>query len=161
MKTCENCGYEVKASKKYVSVQLMLKHKDSCISKRCPECDYKVDNKQEWKRHRRDEHGIISGSTSTPTKKKKNQSNQSNEEEALNVENPKSDNEEENIEDISLKLEAMEIDVSDEDSQENIKEALSNLRDEKIKEKEKESKEREVKEQTKRRKLDLKKHKEK
>ena len=70
------------------------------------------------KRHRRDEHGIKSGSTSPPMKSKKKSA--VNEEEPMNIENG-SDNDDDKVGDLSLKLEDMDIDVPNTDEQDEIK----------------------------------------
>ena len=77
---CDYCGDEVSASKKYLSAQMIRKHKETCNTKTCKECDFIATDKQQLRRHRRDNHGVVSESTSPPKKKKKCPSNISPEE---------------------------------------------------------------------------------
>ena len=129
LSNCNMCGHEIATNRKYVSLQLMNKHKETCAIKLCTECDFKPNDKQ-LQRHRRDEHGILSGSTSPPMKKKRKQSVEKSEHEEMDIQE---DDDEDEVADLSLKLEEMDIDVSESDLQEE----RSKIMDNKIKEKEK------------------------
>ena len=37
---CDLCGHEVVARRRYVTVQMILKHKETCVIKSCTECDF-------------------------------------------------------------------------------------------------------------------------
>ena len=77
-KICNSCEFQVESNKNYISVQKILKHRDLCGQKRkCLQCDEKLQNQQNMKRHMRDVHGLLSCSTSPPLKKKKVQSRNS------------------------------------------------------------------------------------
>ena len=73
---CDDCGFEFETVRKYLLVQELLKHKESCKDKTsnilsqtsCTECDYKVKENYLMKRHMRDVHSVNTGSTS-PMKK--------------------------------------------------------------------------------------------
>ena len=144
-KKCENCDYEVEATKRYVAIQILSKHKETCVKKasklsktiNCDECDLEVMDKQKMKRHKRDEHGVVSGSTSPPMKKKRRQSSDNdNIGEPMNVD-IQSECENGKVEDLSLKLEEMEIDMeidrNDHNEEEKKLKERSNSMDEKIK----------------------------
>ena len=71
-KMCEACDFKLEANKKYMLLQKLRHHKVSCLSRiQCSNCDIKVKDQQQVKRHMCDEHNLMSGSTSPPLKKKK------------------------------------------------------------------------------------------
>ena len=149
---CESCEYEVAANRKYVAIQMLLKHEELCCSKKlnksikinkCTECDFESKEEGKMRRHLRDDHGIYTGSTSPPPKKNKVHSNLKYDEE-METEDMNIDQKEENVEDISFKLEDMEIDTSDiEEEEADILKERSRMMDEKIKAKEKRNHEKE------------------
>ena len=147
------------ANRKYVSLQMIKKHKETCMERTCNLCDFIPKDMQQLKRHRRDEHGFISGSTSPPLKKKKNQAGSKDVEEPMNIGN-ESDNEEDKVENLSLKLEDMDIEPET-DSDKEIEHERSKTMDEKIKQKEQQNSEKDMKAEIKRKQDDLKKQKEK
>ena len=157
---CDICGYEVLANRKYVSLQMIKKHKETCMERTCNLCDFIPKDKQQLKRHRRDEHGFITGSTSPPLKKKKNQAGSKDVEEPMNM-GKESDNEEDEIVNLSFKLEDMDVDEPETDSDKGIEYERSKIMDEKIKQKEQQNSKNEMKEEIKRKQNDLKKQKEK
>ena len=69
---CNTCDFKVEANRNYISVQKILQHRDQCILRiTCPQCDKKFKEQITLKRHMRNEHSVISGSTSPPFKKKR------------------------------------------------------------------------------------------
>ena len=69
---CKECEFQVESNRNYISVQKILRHKESCSQKsKCVLCDKKCKTVQNMKRHMRDTHGMQSSSTSPPPKKKK------------------------------------------------------------------------------------------
>jgi hypothetical protein len=72
--------------------------------------NFMAKDKQQLRRHRRDEHGVNTGSTSPPLKKKKRKSIE-NIEEPMVVDN-EGENDDDKVEDLSFKLEEMDIDPS-------------------------------------------------
>ena len=112
---------------KYVALQLMLKHKEECHSKKCSDCDFIARNKQETKRHMRDDHGVITGSTSPPLKRKRGLIEKEEIEEKMDVEN------EDDLEDLSLKLEDLDIEFMDFEEEDILVERSDN-NDEKVRE---------------------------
>ena len=77
---CKNCEYVSEAGKNYVALQQMLKHEKTDCSKKirkslkigqCYICEMTLKNRGEMRRHMRDEHCIITDSTSPPPKKAK------------------------------------------------------------------------------------------
>ena len=71
-KTCQTCGFQIEAEKKYISLQKIEEHRNTCgFNKTCPQCDGKLKDQVDLKKHMRDEHGIMTASTSPPFKKKK------------------------------------------------------------------------------------------
>ena len=133
---CEYCDYKVEACRQYTSLQLLLKHKEVCVSKSikkkasCPQCDVKFVNIQQMKRHTRDVHGVVSVSTSPPLKKKRRKSNGEVTNKDIEMQ---SEVDEDKLEDLSLKLEDMDIDNDDQDKKTVIHEERSKLMDKKIK----------------------------
>ena len=80
---CEKCGFISNASRRYVTCQQLLKHKEKCIEsktnktelkKNCTECKYIGSDVISLKRHLRDEHNITTKSISPPHKKFKKSS---------------------------------------------------------------------------------------
>ena len=76
--SCSKCQNNF--SRKYSLIQHSLKHKQTCSSIRlkgnkrsnqCKSCDYTSNNEQLLRRHKRDNHDILSASTSPPPKKTK------------------------------------------------------------------------------------------
>ena len=102
---CDECDYRIIANRKYVTLQELLRHKDEKHTKACSECDYKARNLQDMRRHLRDVHGIITGSTSPPTKRKRRQSTEKdgNDENIMDVDC------DDNASDKSVQFEDMEI----------------------------------------------------
>ena len=146
---CENCDYEAKADKKYLALQLLLNHKDSCCvnkmkkirkTTKCNQCDFIMNESSNMKRHMRDAHEVKTDSTSPPPKKKKPILEELND----NIEDM--DTETSNLEDLSFKLDEMEI---DNEEKELVKERSRKM-DEKIKDKARISEEKEAVLQTKR-----------
>ena len=133
---CEHCDYRITASRKYIALQLVRKHKEECHFKTCCDCEFRAKNLQEMKRHVRDEHNITSYSTSPPMKKKRIRRMNSIESMDITSELFKSNDEK----DLSFKFEEMEID-EDEDAKE--RESRSRMWDEKIKVKKQKTKEEE------------------
>ena len=97
----------MEADKRYVAVQMMLKHKAICCDKKiskhrrrinCTECEFVVKDSMIMRRHIRDVHEITSISTSPPAK---------------NIRKSTVDNSD--IEDLSLKLEDMDIENAEEE----------------------------------------------
>ena len=74
------------------------------LIKTCTKCDYKATNLQVMRRHERVTHGVITGSTSPPTKRKRKQPKNTTDIEGMDIE------EEGNVSDISLQIEDMDID---------------------------------------------------
>ena len=144
---CGFCDFKVEATRKYTSLQMMLKHKEMCTFKSpkgtCPQCSLQMKDKNLMKRHMRDKHGHISISTSPPLKKKKKPENANTENDSdrdMHVEE-----EFDKIKDISLELEEMEIDDSDYEEEKKILLQRSNLNDKKVKVREKRVEEEEKK----------------
>ena len=73
--------------------------------KACDKCDNTAKDLQEMRRHKRDVHGIITGSTSPPTKRKRKQTKATTENCDMDVETV------DNISNFSLQVEDMEIDI--------------------------------------------------
>ena len=69
---CNQCDFTAIAEKKYLVLKVMTNHKKDKHYKFCGECDFKAKSLQDMKRHERDVHDKITGSTSPPTKKKRN-----------------------------------------------------------------------------------------
>ena len=78
------------------------------------ECDFKAKSFQEMKRHLRDSHGIVTGSTSPPNKKKKklnlNDSTVNQGNENMDIES--------DVSNLSIQIEDMEIDVVETEGEE-------------------------------------------
>ena len=71
-KICNICNFQVEADKKYISLQKIRQHKDMCYPRMiCPQCDKRFYDNTSLKRHMRNEHSMISSSTSPPLKKKR------------------------------------------------------------------------------------------
>ena len=69
---CELRNFEAVAIRKYVSIQILSKHKEFCSQNgKCSKCDFFVRDTLSMKRHMRDQHEIMSSSTSPPLKRKK------------------------------------------------------------------------------------------
>ena len=82
---CEKCGFISNASKRYIALRQLLKHKEECSEiktcksyskKKCTKCEYIFNDIQSMKRHMRDEHNTKSESTSPPHKKLKKKENE-------------------------------------------------------------------------------------
>ena len=109
---CGDCGLKLEAKRRYLVVQLLKKHKESCHGKNnnavfktsCNLCDFKAKESYLLRRHMRDEHNINSGSTSPPQKKKKILSKDNFQESQEVIED------DDEVLNLSSKLEDMEID---------------------------------------------------
>ena len=102
-KICNVCDFYVESNRNYISVQKILKHKDSCgLGVKCIQCDLKYKDHHKMKRHLRDTHGMLTSSTSPPLKKKKNKINNDS-------------FTQEDIIDLSESIEEMEIDCDEKD----------------------------------------------
>ena len=69
--SCDKCEYQTVANMKHLSVQMLLNHKNECHKRKCLNCNFKAKDKVEMRRHMRDEHEIMTGSTSPPLKRKR------------------------------------------------------------------------------------------
>ena len=76
--------------------------------KTCKKCDYIAQTLQEMRRHESDTHGIITGSTSPPTKRKRNQCKITTDNIEMDVESDA------NVSKLDLQIEDMEIDLVNE-----------------------------------------------
>ena len=125
----------------------MRKHNDECHTKKCTDCVFKARNKQEMKRHMRDQHDIITGSTSPPLKRKRKTLLEEDE----TNENMDIDSDvDEKFENLSSKFEDMDIEVEDCNNEEKVHRDRSDKMDAKIKEKEKLDSAQELKKEKKR-----------
>ena len=129
---CESCDFVVNATKRYVALQQLKKHRESCSNSKkkqtggknsqCDLCEFKDNESMSMRRHMRDQHDIFTGSTSPPPKRKKK----------VSIDGVESmDVEEEEVHDLSLKLEEMEVDSITNET----KKKESDLMDEKVMEK--------------------------
>ena len=132
---CEFCAFEALSSKRYLAIQMLTKHKETCKTSKCVKCDFCVTDKNIMKRHMRDKHDVMSCSTSPPPKKKKDEVEEKEDKPAP------MEAEEECFVDLSKSLEDMNIENSEEEDR--VKER-SRLKDEKIKEKERNNEEKEL-----------------
>ena len=116
-KKCEKCEFLVKANKRYTVAQNMIKHKEECHKStvksykrmNCSKCDFETRESLVMRRHMRDEHEAGTVSTSPPPKKKRKspvESEENGDTQSMEIE--------EGIEDLSFKMEDMDID-NDED----------------------------------------------
>ena len=130
---CEKCGFLANASRRYVALQQLLKHKELCtgsktnrseIRKTCTQCKYVGSDAIGMKRHMRDEHNIKKDSISPPHKKQK-QAEVGTIAEAMEMKIKY-------VKDLSESFEEMEIDETNSGL-----ELLSEAMDRKIKDKEK------------------------
>ena len=140
---CEFCSYEVITSRKYLAFQSMKSHKTSCSAlkakklrkaSKCEECDMIINESESIKRHMRDCHEILTVSMSPPPKKKKKSISDKKEEEIVEMETEST-----TLDELSTSLEDIEIDISEDESPEE----LSKKMDTKIGEKESKHEERE------------------
>ena len=133
---CDSCDFKTETNRKYLSLQHIRKHKEQCSNRKseCVQCGKRFKSFQEMKRHSRDEHGHVTGSTSPPKKKKRQQIKLNFEEDEKEME---IDEEEEEVKDISIKLEDMEIEHKMEEDEAIIFAERSKLMDEKVKAKQK------------------------
>ena len=114
-KMCNSCDFQVEANKNYISVQKILKHRDSCsLRVSCFQCDLKFKDQTKMKKHMRDVHGQSTNSLSPPNKKKKADEVLSNKD----------------IIDLSESIEEMEVDNYE--KEENVLRERSKLMDEKV-----------------------------
>ena len=125
---CDKCEFVVDATKRYVALQLLKKHK---TTNHCPKCDFSVNNYIILRRHMRDEHDLKTVSTSPPPKKRKPDLEIADEDEPMDTETN------DDVKDLSSTFEDMEIENSDSD----IFEIRSNVKDKLIKEKERKEEE--------------------
>ena len=131
---CEKCGFISNASRRYVALQQLLKHKEYCtggnktnrgeIKKSCTQCKYVGKDTLSLKRHLRDEHNIKKDSISPPHKKQKKEET-GKIEEAIEIKST-------GVKDLSESFEEMDIDETVSGSK-----LLSDAMDKKIKDKEK------------------------
>ena len=71
-KICNNCDFQVEACKKYITMQKIREHRNMCsFSVTCLQCDKRLKDQTALKRHMRNEHSVMTCSTSPPLKKKK------------------------------------------------------------------------------------------
>ena len=119
---CDKCDYKIVANRKYVALQLLKEHTNEHHIKTCSECNYKAQNLQDMKRHGRDIHGIMTGSTSPPAKRKRKQRKVSSDNSV------RMDIDDENVLNLSLQIEDMEVEMHDNQTFEK----RSNLMDEKV-----------------------------
>lgn len=63
---CDQCEYVATGPKKYFALQLLKKHRESCH-----QCDFTSNSKIEMKKHMRDQHEVLTDSTSPPQKRKR------------------------------------------------------------------------------------------
>ena len=106
---CEFCAFEALSSKRYLAIQMLTKHKETCKTSKCVKCDFCVTDKNIMKRHMRDKHDVMSCSTSPPPKKKKDEVEEKEDEpEPMELE-------EECFVDLSKSLEDMDIENSKEE----------------------------------------------
>ena len=135
---CTECDFEVEANRKYEIIKIMLRHNENCLSnnkkkvtvKYCEICEFAATSEYNMKRHKRDDHGSMTESTSPPLKRKRIKSLKSkheNEHEDMEI-----DKETENLGVETLIVEDMDIDV------ENESKIRSKMMDDKIIAKEKE-----------------------
>ena len=122
---CDSCDFVVVGQKKCFALQVLQKHRE-----KCHECDFISKSKIEMKKHMRDQHEVLTSSTSPPLKRKRRITEK-------NKENPEPMDYEEIV---NKSFEDMEI-TEDEDS----KEKRSDLIDAKIIEKRKIDEEKEIK----------------
>ena len=127
---CEKCDFTADGSKRYVALQLLKKHKETCKivksnTRQCCNCDFETNNILIMKRHTRDVHGIITGSTSPPSKKKK-KSVDENVDENVDSQEPMDTSD---VKDLSRSMEEMEL----EESEIEIMKERSTLKDKQIK----------------------------
>ena len=126
---CDECDFKIISDRKYSVVQQMLKHKEKLHSRPCDFCEFKAKNMQEMRRHTRDVHALITGSTSPPLKKKKCEENVENVDsnEMMDVES---------IQNLSSQLDHMDIDDDENENDETLEER-SARKDEKVREQQK------------------------
>ena len=160
---CDDCGLEFEANRKYLSVQLFLKHKDSCngsinslLRTSCTKCGFTAKENYILKRHMRDEHNIKTGSISPPMKKKKKPSTIDITIEEIKEVNDADENYEDELANLSSKIEDMDIDDTDCDEIKLLKER-SDVMDKKIIEREKHIRDEEIKIEKKRKESEAKK----
>ena len=129
---CDRCEFRVEDTKKYAVLQNLSKHKKSNCENRgnCEQCDFKSKDRLQLKRHMRDEHEQSTASTSPPPKRKRKTPVKG----VDSVEDMEI--EEEDLKDLSFKLEEMDIDEDDKSLEELLVER-SDMMDKKIVEKEK------------------------
>ena len=121
---CEFCDFCIEGNRKYELIQLFLKHKESCFlnkvkrtarNRKCSDCDFEGKDETNMKRHKRDQHEILTVSTSPPPKKKKNaQITDIDEEMEMEI-----DAKDDIIVDLSFKVDDMEIDKEDDPIENN------------------------------------------
>ena len=137
---CENCDFVVTASRRYIALQQLKNHREVCcknkikqsggIKSSCGFCNFEDKDSVMMRRHTRDHHDIIIGSTSPPPKRKKKVTVDN----AVNAESM--DTENVDINDLSLKLDEMEVDTPDSknmNEESNLKDEKSEKRKEKMK----------------------------
>ena len=130
---CELCGFEAVATRRYNAIRQLSKHKETCQNGACIKCDFHVKDKITLKRHMRDQHEVVTCSTSPPLKRKRRSKLIEDKVQIMDVE-------EDNLVDLSVSLEEMEID----DKEEGIFKERTRLMDEKVKEKARKTEEEEL-----------------
>ena len=114
---CEMCDHSESASRKYLALQKILNHKETTHKSirsirfmNCTRCDYECKDNMTMKRHVRDVNEAGTFSTSPPPKKKRKVPTEKSIEEKMEV-----DKDNDDIKDLSFKLEDMEIDENSEE----------------------------------------------
>ena len=129
---CDRCGFKTDTNRRYISLQQMKEHLCSNRNIKCKQCGKSIRSSQELKRHTRDQHGILSSSTSPPLKKKRKQTKLSSDNTDSEME---IDESEKDVKNISIQLEDMEIENNEEEAA--ILAERSRLMDEKVRAKQK------------------------
>ena len=125
---CDICGFLATATRRYVAIQMLSKHKESCFKiAKCVECDFSAKDSVVMKRHMRDQHDIMSSSTSPPLKRKKKTDD-------VNLIESEPMDVEESFINLSIELDNMEIETHKEEEDDSFSHR-SKLMDEKIIEK--------------------------
>ena len=129
-KKCEKCEFTAEASKRYTIAQIIINHKKECNKSvrksttrdKCSKCDFEAKEIMVMRRHLRDVHEAGTVSLSPPLKKKRKMSDEEEEIKTMEID----DVEDDAIENLSFKMDDMEIEVEAEIEQK------SELKDEKI-----------------------------
>jgi hypothetical protein len=125
---CDICGFVATATRRYVAIRMLSKHKEACFRfTKCVECDFSAKDSEGMKRHMRDQHEVMSSSTSPPLKRKKKTDD-------VNLIESETMDVEESFINLSIELENMEIETPKEE-EDDLFSHRSKLMDEKIIEK--------------------------